>query len=570
MLWVVGLLPQAAAALPPGLADAWDGLLFGEDAFEEVIELAEAQHVVTTLPSRAWVAAAAGAMSVMRPRVELLPDAFIRQERVTIAGRKRLSGPISILPCAARPKLRLRLHRPDTGRPGTIGLVADLRARRLQRAAWLRRLAVAWERVPFDKAAFRCVMAHVQARLRAKATPLPAGVTPTAGLTHTSWRTAASFFLRAMDPHCDVLPNRFFERLEEQASGYKMVDVGITFVIRKRRIVVRRVHPRGPAVKLNIRGGDRLVAVAGKKVAGMDLDAVERLIEGKADTKVTLRLKRRRRTRLFKIARAEVRRSTVTGYLVHRLGGKSASKQPVAVLRLPQFAENAGKEVAEEITRLAAEAGRALVALVVDMRGNTGGWVDEAAAVADLLLAGGQIVTVRSRRQADKVYKAAPSAADLKLPVVLLIDGGCRSSCELVAAALRENGRALAVGAPTWGKGSVQGVFDALSGPWSILLTIAKYYGPSGRSLQALGVLPDVPLAAMVRKQAGQRREADLSTHLVADTFIKRPDNPLLTPQLKACAAAGRASSAPLAGLPTRDAAMRAAVEHALCLTRAK
>ena len=141
----------------------------------------------------------------------------------------------------------------------------------------------------------------------------------------------------------------------------------------------------------------------------------------------------------------------------------------------------------------------------------------------------------------------------------------------LVAAALRENGRALVIGAPTWGKGSVQGVFEAREGPWSVLLTIARYYGPSGRSLQALGVEPDVPLATMMRKQGKRRREADLSTHLGPDTHVARRANPLLTPALRACVtAAAKAPVASLPGLPKRDAAVRAAIDHAGCLAGPK
>lgn len=557
--------PQPSSALPPAYADAWDGLAFSQAAFTEVVDLAQAQHLVAGLPQRAWVAAATGALRELRPRVDLLPADFVRRERLTAPGRRRLSGRLMSLACPARGANDLLLHQPPKTSRGRIANVGQLRARRLLRQAFNRRRADAWREVAFDRKDFDCVMALVRERIDVDAVGLPANATATVTRRHAAWRLAASFFLRGLDPHCDVIPNRLFERLEKQASGYKLVDVGITFVIARDRIVVRRIHPRGPAQKLNIRAGDRLLEVGGRPVKGLDLDAVDRLINGEAGTVVKLRLvRRRRRPRTFALVRTEIRRSTVVGRLARRA-------PQVAVLRLPQFADKAGVEVAEEIKRLQQEAGGALTALVIDMRGNTGGWVNEAAAVADLLLSDGLIATVRSRRDPDKIYRASRQEGDLSLPVVLITDGGCRSSCELVAAALRENGRALVVGAPTWGKGSVQGVFDAREGPWAVLLTIARYLGPSGRSLQARGVEPDVPVQKLVRAQASQRREADQSTHPTAADSVPRRDNPLLTTRLKRCVERARVT-APKAvkKLRRRDPALQIAVEHGICLAKDK
>lgn len=555
------LAAAPAAALAPAYADAWDGLAFDAEAFAEVVDLAEGQHLLGKLPPRVWVAAATGALRELRPKVGLFPARFVHQERLTAAGRQRFNGDCRPLTCAHRPTQDLLLHVARAGGRRRVANVADLRARRLAKVAFNTRQAAAWQAVAFDRRDFECAMAHVQGRISAETVGLPADATATVARRHTAWRLAASFFLRGLDPHCDVLPNRLFERLEKQASGFKLVDVGITFVVDGAHIVVRRIHPRGPAAGAKIAAGDRLLAVAKRSVAGLDLDAVDKLIAGKVGTTVKLRLRRgRRRARTFTLTRAEVRRSTVTGYL-------ATKAVRVAILRLPQFADRAGAEVAEEVSELQKEAGGALRALVIDMRGNTGGWVQEAAAVADLLLSAGKIATVRSRRAAPKVYEATQQATDLKLPVVLLTDGGCRSSCELVAAALRDNGRALVVGAPTWGKGSVQGVFDARQGPWSVLLTIALYLGPTGRSLQARGVDPDVPVASLIKAQAGQRREADLSTHLTAEDRMPSKANPLLTPALKRCAqrarkAAGRSG----AQGKSRDLALQTAVEYAHCM----
>ena len=552
-----------AFALPPAFADAWDGLAFDAAAFAEVVELAEGQHLVGELPSRAWVAAATGALRELRPKVSLFPATFVRQERLSAAGRERFNGELRPLSCPGRANTGLLLHIEKAGKRASIANVAALRAMRKAKGAFNGRHAAAWQQVAFDRQDFDCVMGLVQARIAAAAVGLPDDATATLARKHTAWRLSASFFLRGLDPHCDVIPNRLFERLEKQASGFKLVDVGITFIIDGAKIVIRRIHPRGPAAGQKIRAGDRLLAVGKESVAGLDLDAVDKLIAGKIGTKVRLRLRRdRKKPRNFTLTRAEVHRSTVSGHLA-----PSAGK--VAVLRLPQFADKAGAEVAEEIAQLQMEARAPLEALVIDMRGNTGGWVDEAAAVADLLLSGGKIATVRSRRAPDKVYSAEAQATDLKLPVVLLTDGGCRSSCELVAAALRENGRALVVGAPTWGKGSVQGVYDARQGPWAVLLTIALYLGPNGRSLQARGVDPDVPVASLIKAQAAQRREADLSTHLTSEDTIGRTPNPLHTPQLKACAQAARraAIKATVKGRH-RDRALQIAVEHAHCMAQ--
>ncbi|GEM_PF-2644588 len=181
----------------------------------------------------------------------------------------------------------------------------------------------------------------------------------------------------------------------------------------------------------------------------------------------------------------------------------------VGVLHVAQFATGTAKQARGALAELRKSTRGRLKAVILDMRGNTGGWVDEALAFADMFLQRGVITQVVSRHDPVKIHRATKKRDDVLLPMVVLIDGRCRSSCELVAAALHENNRALVVGAQSWGKATVQGVFEAQRGAWSVFVTIARYHGPRGDSLQRYGVRPDVvvdQLAQVARKDWRESR----------------------------------------------------------------
>ena len=425
-------------------------------------------------------------------------------------------------------------------------------------------------------------MAWVDDRIVADApAPLPSRATATAAATatatttataasaapvdqarHTAWRLAATFFLAALDPHCAVMPNRLFASQEADAKAAEVVDIGVDFREVDAGIVVRRVTAGEAGQAEQIRLGDQLLAIDGAAVAGKSLVQVGKLLEGARGSQVRLRLKRGRKRFNLHLERRAIARSSVVSYVV----GDDAL--PVGVIRLPQFAEGAGAEVRREVGLLAIEAGKALAAIVIDMRGNTGGWVEEAIATADVFLPEALVATVESRRDPVKRWRTTTGPDEVETPLVLLVDGGCRSSCELLAAGLHDLGRALVIGAPTYGKGTVQAVFSANQGDWSIFVTIARYLGPRGTAIQAIGIVPDVILPALVSAADKQRRESDHDNAVAADVSPDPYVSPIATAALRRCGASPRAKAGWSARLARRDPALLAAAKHGLCLAK--
>jgi carboxyl-terminal processing protease len=531
---------SSSPALPPGQEDAWQGLSFGVAAFDEVVDLARREHLRGEIDRAVWAGAACGALRALDPPLELLPRAFAEKEPGNLAEQGQP------LVCPGRPQTGLILVpvRPEP-QPTSLAEV-KLQGQRRRERARLVQAALAW--IEIDRPLVGCVLAAIEARLPAERRP--------EGLS-LAWRHAATFFLKALDPHSDLLPNRLFAELEEKSRSDHELGVGIDIIARGRKLIVVRVQPESPAARQGTVPGDRLLTVDGRAPA--DVAEAEKALAGAEGSSVRLGLvgKDGRRRRLTLI-RAPVRRSTVNAWAV----GPGAR---VAVVRLPHFASSAAADLGHALDGLA-RAGSPPAALVLDLRGNLGGWVEQAVAVADLFLGDAPVATMRSRYDPPLVWRASAQASDLDLPILVLVDGRCRSSCELLAAALSENRRALLIGARTFGKGSAQGVWEARQGPWSVFLTVARYDGPSGRSLQAQGIEPDVTIEEL----AAQRvvRESDMATRLEAEEPPPAP-RPALPPQLASCAAA--ALSSPWAkDLARTDRPLAVAAAHADCLSRDK
>jgi carboxyl-terminal processing protease len=161
----------------------------------------------------------------------------------------------------------------------------------------------------------------------------------------------------------------------------------------------------------------------------------------------------------------------------------------IGYVAIARFAEATSADTAASLARL--RSARALDALVLDLRNDPGGLVDQAVAVADLFLDGGTIVTIRGRQGAVETQTAHKGGPAVDVPIIVLVDQGTASAAEIVAAALRDNGRAKLVGVPTYGKGTVQTFYDLDDGS-GLKLTTARYYTPKGNSLESKGIVPDV------------------------------------------------------------------------------
>ncbi len=335
--------------------------------------------------------------------------------------------------------------------------------------------------------------------------------------------------VEALDAHSEFLPPDLVREFRDTTRG-RYAGVGIEIGHRGGRLLVVAPIDGTPASRAGIRAGDVILAVDGHDAGGMALvDAIRRL-RGEAGSEVTLRLQRRDGEVYTVVLRREVVViDSVEGELI----------EPAIVhIRLRAFQEDTGDDLEATVEALKAKAGGKLEGIVLDLRNNPGGLVDEAVAVADLFLEHGDIVrTVGRDDQANRTWRARRPGTLAGVPMVIIVNAGSASAAEIVAGALQDHRRGIVVGTPTFGKGSVQSLIE-LPGGGGLKLTIAQYFTPSGRSIQATGIVPDVRIEAADEvvtapaaspegaSIAGPVREADLSRHLENPTGAKAPPPP--------------------------------------------
>jgi carboxyl-terminal processing protease len=315
-----------------------------------------------------------------------------------------------------------------------------------------------------------------------------------------------------LDPHSEYLAPADLVQVDEDATGsYAGLGVEVLYVDGMLRVVAP--IDGSPASRAGVRPGDVILSVDGRPVSDSDGMAAVQSLRGAPGSTVTLTIARDGQPEPIDLAmkREVIRVASVTvrmlepGYLVARIA---------------QFQENTAGELKERLRRHQARHG-APRGLVLDLRSNPGGLVDAAVGVADVFLDAGTIVSTRGRLAEGNSSHAATRGDLLDgAPVVVLVDAGTASAAEIVAGALKDNGRALVVGQRTFGKGSVQSILPLGDGA-AVKITTARYYTPSGVSIQAAGITPDIPLADLrvvpQDRPAELVLERDLPGHLVGD-----------------------------------------------------
>jgi carboxyl-terminal processing protease len=261
----------------------------------------------------------------------------------------------------------------------------------------------------------------------------------------------------------------------------------------------------GPAARAGIKVGDIIIALNGKPVLDLSTHHIMDRLRGAPNTRIMLTIRRQDVEYPLRFA---VRRAIIHIPVVkQRLEPKG-----IGYVRITEFSEPAGALLKQAVRSLKRQAGGNLKALVLDLRDNPGGLVDVAVAVAREFIRKGEIVSTRARFSDDSEWLAGKGKDILGgAPIVLLINGGSASASELVAGALQDHRRAVLVGTRSFGKGSVQATFP-LDGGGAMLLTIARYYTPSGRSIQGRGIIPDVLVEETPEdvRQSGPEHEEDL------------------------------------------------------------
>lgn len=327
----------------------------------------------------------------------------------------------------------------------------------------------------------------------------------------TLLRNAIRGMVSGLDPHSSYLEPREYEQLQSGTQG-EFGGLGMEVGMKDGFVEVVAPIEGTPAAEAGIRAGDTITRLDGEPVKGMGLqEAVDRM-RGKPGSEITLTVVREGNDKPMEITieRAIIEVESVNSRML---------EDGFGYLRISQFQAGTGDEALTAIEGLQQQADGSLDGLILDLRNNPGGVLDAAVSVSDAFLSDGQIVSTKGRiKRAKQGFSATPNDALGGAPLVVLVNGGSASASEIVAGALKDHGRGVIVGRQTFGKGSVQNVLPLPEGA-ALKLTTARYFTPSGRSIQAEGIEPDVRVANLrverVKDSASQPvKEADLSRHL--------------------------------------------------------
>ncbi|MEI9903053.1 MAG: S41 family peptidase [Asticcacaulis sp.] len=291
--------------------------------------------------------------------------------------------------------------------------------------------------------------------------------------------------LASLDPHSNYLSDDDYTDLKEKTQG-KYGGIGLEVTGEDGAVKVITPIDDTPAQKAGIQSGDYITAIDGTSIIGIPLNDAVAKMKGDPDTKLTITVVRTGKDDPFDV--------TLTREVITVKSVKAHMEGDYGYLRIASFSENTAQETKDALADLLAKNPN-MKGLVLDLRNNPGGLLEQSVGVADLFLDGGEIVSQRGRDPTDIIrYQAHPGDMLGGKPMVVLTNPGTASAAEIVAGALQDQHRAVTVGLTTFGKGSVQSVID-LGQNRAVKLTTARYYTPSGRSIQKTGIEPDLEVA---------------------------------------------------------------------------
>ncbi|HEY3307119.1 MAG TPA: S41 family peptidase [Desulfuromonadaceae bacterium] len=343
--------------------------------------------------------------------------------------------------------------------------------------------------------------------------------------------------LASLDPHSAYLPPEPYKEMEEQISG-AFGGIGIELGMKEDRLTVIAPIEDTPAFRAGIQPNDHIFKINATFTRGMNISKAVSRMRGEKGTPVTLTVLREKvdHPLTFKLIRDVIKiKSLKTRILEPGYG----------LIRISQFQEHTGSDFKKALKELRAAAGGTFKGLVIDLRFNPGGLLVSAVEVANCFIghdpANSLIVSTKGRLpDSNQMIRATVGEKEPRYPIVVLINAGSASASEIVAGALQDHKRAVIMGQQSFGKGSVQSIFP-LPGNAALKLTTARYYTPSGRSIQAKGITPDVLVAGYkpIEKTAGQAeniREQDLERSLAPDgkkDAVRLPHSGLVDPDSK-------------------------------------
>ncbi|HUO89784.1 MAG TPA: S41 family peptidase [Rhizomicrobium sp.] len=332
-----------------------------------------------------------------------------------------------------------------------------------------------------------------------------------------------------LDPHSSYMDAKAFADMQIQTKG-EFGGIGIEVTMENGLVKVISPIDNTPAAKAGIKAGDYIAAINGVSVQGLNLnDAIDKM-RGPAGSKITLTILRTG----DKSAPKKPFDVTLTRAIVAVDEVRWHREGDVGYIRVPGFNENTASGLENAVRDLKKQIGPGIKGYIVDLRNNPGGLLDQAVQVSDDLLPGGEIVSTRGRHAEDtQRYDAHGGDITDNKPIIVLINAGTASASEIVAGALQDHHRATILGMTSFGKGSVQTIIPLGEGGGALRLTTARYYTPSGHSIQAQGIIPDVMVAAGDEEdipKIARPSEADLPGHLAGEPVVRKPNQTIIRP----------------------------------------
>jgi len=331
----------------------------------------------------------------------------------------------------------------------------------------------------------------------------------------TLLKGAIEGMLSSLDPHSSFMDTRDVEGMRTQTEG-AYGGLGLQVTMEDQTVKVIAPMEDTPGARAGIKSGDYITHIDGQLLFGTSLDEAVDKMKGRAGTQIRLTIVRPGRDRPFDL--------TLTRETIHLRPVKWEVKDQVGIININTFVnQGTGAAVRDAIAGIRRSLGHDPLGYVVDLRSNPGGLLTQAIEVSDAFLERGQIVSQRGRNAQDiEVANATPGDDAHGLPIIVLIDAGSASAAEIVAGALQDHHRALVMGERSFGKGSVQTLLP-LSDTTALRLTTARYYTPSGRSVQEGGIQPDIEVPQLTDpdyKSRPRLREADLRRHLINEANV--------------------------------------------------
>ncbi len=321
--------------------------------------------------------------------------------------------------------------------------------------------------------------------------------------------SAINGMLTALDPHSGYLNEKSFQEMQVQTKG-EFGGLGIEVTMENGLVKVVSPIDDTPAYRAGVQAGDYISHIDDEQVLGMTLSEAVEKMRGPVGTDINVTILRESAVEPIKV--------TITRDLIKIQSVRARAEGDIAYIRITSFSEQTYKGVEDAVLKLKKEVPE-IKGIVLDLRNNPGGLLDQAIAVSDGFLDHGEVVSTRERDPANtKRYAAKPGELLPGLPMVVLINNGSASASEIVAGALQDHKRAIVMGTKSFGKGSVQTVIP-LKDHGAMRLTTSRYYTPSGRSIQAKGIDPDIVVeqAKIEKVETVERKEADLPHSLKND-----------------------------------------------------